>query len=697
MTPVRLKARRRPVPTITSAASLNVNEGVTLAHTLVASEASTFAIVGGLDAAQFEISGSTLRWSSNGTRSYSAPADSDANNSYAVRVVPTRNSDSYAGPAQSITVTVSEVVVAPGAPGFADQTIEAGRLTRSGVVATEISATNTPTSWEILSGDAAGHLAIATGAGGRGEISITAAGQGNLSASYTLSVRATNAAGNTTRTITLNTVAGRLDVNTAAQFNTAKAVFGADLTATWQVNVREVITSGVTISGLLYTASLVDANDGAAEVDYNRNATASFSGGGSLTFLSATGRGGFRGTDASSSSTAHGLTITSCRAVTLSGLTVPRVAAETSNSAYPGIKINKTAALSASTVIIKNCALGPSDLEISVYAWPNCIDAYEAEQVVIEDCTFSHYFKAIVSRHVQRTAIRRNHFSGYREEDCIDFLLSGSSQSTTMTYGDRRCEVTDNIILPAAYLPEHTAAHSDGIQAGAAADDRGYDFFIKWNWIAAEQACFLSGSATSAAAHMYGVIANNFLACCNSHGLSIMRVTAGKTLAIRNNTIVKDTPNWLLDEAGYTGGSSAAEIRSSVKTGANADGVITLTDNIFQRFVFAPTSTVVSSDAGFPATWSNGTPAPTASGNAYVGFASTVGATYPNHYAGPSSAPANPEGYTTDSNFRYKTGSGASRWIWEWRADDCADFKTDVDTIFTPDAGSPAEGVGHLS
>lgn len=98
-------------PTITSTNTASVAEGIVLAKTLTANETVTWSIVGGADQAQFEISGSTLRWASNGTKDYESPADSDSNNTYVVTVratdtaTPTPNTTD-----QTITVTVTDVL-----------------------------------------------------------------------------------------------------------------------------------------------------------------------------------------------------------------------------------------------------------------------------------------------------------------------------------------------------------------------------------------------------------------------------------------------------------------------------------------------------------------------------------------------------------------------------------------------------------
>jgi hypothetical protein len=101
----------RPMPSftlaITSSAAVSVDENEVLAHSLVATEFAGWSIVGGADQAQFEISGSTLRWASDGTQDYETPLDADTNNVYVVTVRAASMSFSTAD--QTISVTVDDV------------------------------------------------------------------------------------------------------------------------------------------------------------------------------------------------------------------------------------------------------------------------------------------------------------------------------------------------------------------------------------------------------------------------------------------------------------------------------------------------------------------------------------------------------------------------------------------------------------
>lgn len=108
-------------PTITSGTTKSVAENATLSHALTADQTVTWAITGGADSAKFEISGSTLRWASNGTKDYETPDDAGANNVYDVQVTATNGTSGLSSSAQSIAVTVTDVAEGgggdfPGAP-----------------------------------------------------------------------------------------------------------------------------------------------------------------------------------------------------------------------------------------------------------------------------------------------------------------------------------------------------------------------------------------------------------------------------------------------------------------------------------------------------------------------------------------------------------------------------------------------------
>jgi hypothetical protein len=97
------------VPQITSSNTASVAENATLSKSLTADESVTWSIVGGADQADFEISGSILRWVSNGTKDYESPDDADTNNTYIVTVRAASVATALTTD-QTITVTVTDVV-----------------------------------------------------------------------------------------------------------------------------------------------------------------------------------------------------------------------------------------------------------------------------------------------------------------------------------------------------------------------------------------------------------------------------------------------------------------------------------------------------------------------------------------------------------------------------------------------------------
>ena len=123
-------------PTITSSASISNLENTVLAHTLTSTKVVTWSIIGGTDAAKFEISGAILLWLGDGTKDFEAPDDADVNNAYLVTVRATDVGGRTVDQTLTVTVTdVSEVipwtksvmvsglwpvVVSPGAPRAAN-------------------------------------------------------------------------------------------------------------------------------------------------------------------------------------------------------------------------------------------------------------------------------------------------------------------------------------------------------------------------------------------------------------------------------------------------------------------------------------------------------------------------------------------------------------------------------------------------
>lgn len=116
-------------PTITSSNTASVAENATLAHALTADEAVTWSIIGGADQARFELSGSTLRWLSNGTKNFEAPDDADTNNTYVVTIRATDTALNTAD--QTITATVTDVDEGAAAPAWRSSNVIAGAVATS--------------------------------------------------------------------------------------------------------------------------------------------------------------------------------------------------------------------------------------------------------------------------------------------------------------------------------------------------------------------------------------------------------------------------------------------------------------------------------------------------------------------------------------------------------------------------------------
>jgi len=138
-------------PTISTASTANCVENATLAITLAADETVAWTLTGGADQARFEISSTTLRWASNGTKNYEAPDDADTNNTYVVQVTATDTAGNATN--KTITVTVTDVddtaptisTVAFSSSAGADNTYVAGNNVEVTVTFTEnVTVTGTP-------------------------------------------------------------------------------------------------------------------------------------------------------------------------------------------------------------------------------------------------------------------------------------------------------------------------------------------------------------------------------------------------------------------------------------------------------------------------------------------------------------------------------------------------------------------------
>jgi hypothetical protein len=198
-------------PTITSSNTASVAENATLSRALTANESVTWSIVGGADQAQFEISGSTLRWSSNGTRNYESPADADTNNAYVVTVRATSVATGETAD-QTITITVTDVdEVAPSITSSAS--VDA---TDDATLSHSLTADETVT-WSIIGGADAAQFEISGSTlrwASNGTRDYEAPADADTNNAYVVTVRATDTAGNTTnQTITVTVQSGTVTIN----------------------------------------------------------------------------------------------------------------------------------------------------------------------------------------------------------------------------------------------------------------------------------------------------------------------------------------------------------------------------------------------------------------------------------------------------------------------------------------------------
>ncbi len=130
--------------TITTASTASCAENATLAIALTANDTVTWSIVGGADQARFEISGTALRWASNGTKNFEAPNDANTDNAYIVTVRATNGALDTAD--ATITVTVTNVNEAPVI------TSDGGGATASVSVAENTTAVTTVTATDVDAG-----------------------------------------------------------------------------------------------------------------------------------------------------------------------------------------------------------------------------------------------------------------------------------------------------------------------------------------------------------------------------------------------------------------------------------------------------------------------------------------------------------------------------------------------------------------
>lgn len=182
-------------PTITSASSASVAENSPFSMTLTANESVTWAIVGGADAALFSLAGSTLSMTA---KDFEAPADADTGNTYVVQVRATDGSGNQS--TQTITVTVTDVdEVAPTITSSASHSVTEGTAFTTTLTANEA------VTWSKVGGADQALFTLSGATLSMTAKSFAAPTDADTNNTYIVTVRATDAAGNTAdQTITVS-------------------------------------------------------------------------------------------------------------------------------------------------------------------------------------------------------------------------------------------------------------------------------------------------------------------------------------------------------------------------------------------------------------------------------------------------------------------------------------------------------------
>ncbi|HEY9218662.1 MAG TPA: hypothetical protein VIO94_11470 [Phenylobacterium sp.] len=225
----------------------SVNEGVTAVATLTASEAVTWSIGGGADAARLAINAATGALSFLTGPDFEAPTDADTNNVYVVVVTATDGSANPASQTVSVTVLnldeIAPVITGPsGAAGAASSAISVNE----GVAAVTTLGASEAVTWTITGGADAGKFGID---GATGALTFLAApdydvpGDADANNIYLLVATATDGAGNTGAQTVAVTV---LDLDENNPVITGPS--GAAGSATSAVSVNEGVTTVTTLS-----------------------------------------------------------------------------------------------------------------------------------------------------------------------------------------------------------------------------------------------------------------------------------------------------------------------------------------------------------------------------------------------------------------------------------------------------------------
>ncbi|WP_446376697.1 Ig-like domain-containing protein [Coleofasciculus sp. D1-CHI-01] len=123
-------------PTITSNATLNLDENTTLVTTVAATDPDgdipTFSITGGTDSSLFTIDANTGELSFNNAPNFESPIDTDGNNSYDVEI--TADDGNGGSDSQTLTITVNDINESPLANNDNFSTDEATAFTTANVL-----------------------------------------------------------------------------------------------------------------------------------------------------------------------------------------------------------------------------------------------------------------------------------------------------------------------------------------------------------------------------------------------------------------------------------------------------------------------------------------------------------------------------------------------------------------------------------
>jgi hypothetical protein len=194
---VTIALRPLVVPVWSSSTTASVAENTTLSYTCVASGSPTFSIVSGTDQAKFELSGSTLRWASNGTKDFEAPDDSDTNNTYVVTVRATNGAGTTD---RTITVTVTNDTTGPTWTSSTTASVAENATLSYTCAATGAS------SYSIVSGADQAKFEISGTTlrwASNGTKDFESPNDSDTNNTYVVTVRATGAEGTTDQTITV--------------------------------------------------------------------------------------------------------------------------------------------------------------------------------------------------------------------------------------------------------------------------------------------------------------------------------------------------------------------------------------------------------------------------------------------------------------------------------------------------------------